>query len=130
MRNLRWLSAPALATLGDSDQALAHMRHGIKLSLRDRRLGFWGWSLGLALLHANRADEALEQARIATRRDPRLHLPPILEATAQATLGRTVRARAAFVSVRRIPLKLTLREIEISHRRRAARILADGLDLN
>ena len=110
----------ALAMLGDSDQALAHMRHGIKLSPRDRRLGFWGWSLGLALLRANRAEEALEQARIAARRDPRLHLPLILEAVAQATLGRIVLARAALMSARRIRPKLTLREIEISHGRRAA----------
>jgi adenylate cyclase len=116
----------ALAMLGDSDQALAHMRHGIKLSPRDRRLGFWGWSLGLALLRANRAEEALEQARIAARRDPRLHLPLILEAVAQATLGRIVLARAALMSARRIRPKLTLREIEISHGRRAAGILADA----
>jgi hypothetical protein len=102
------------------------MRHGIKLSPRDRRLGFWGWSLGLALLRANRAEEALEQARIAARRDPRLHLPLILEAAAQATLGRTVLARAALMSARRTRPKLTLREIEISHGRRAARILADA----
>jgi tetratricopeptide (TPR) repeat protein len=116
----------ALAMLGDSDQALAHIRHGIKLSPRDRRLGFWGWSLGLALLHANRADEALEQARIAARRDPRLHLPLVLEAATQATLGRTDLAREALVSARRIRPKLTLREIEISHGPRAVRILADA----
>ena len=56
---------------------------------------------GLALLRANRAEEALERARIAARRDPRLHLPLILEAAAQATLGRIVLARAALMSARR-----------------------------
>jgi adenylate cyclase len=114
----------ALAIMGDLDAGIAYMRHGIKLSPRDKRLGFWGWSLGLALLHAKQADEALEQARIAARRDPRLHLPLILEAAAQATLGRTVLARAALMSARRIRPKLSLREIEISHGPRAARILA------
>ena len=44
----------ALALLGDRDAGIARMRHGIKLSPRDRMLGFWGWALGLFLLHANR----------------------------------------------------------------------------
>ena len=40
------------------------MRHGIKLSPRDRRLAFWGWALGVLLLRANRADEALDEAHL------------------------------------------------------------------
>src|SRR5271169_4345528 len=120
----------ALAVLGDLDAGIARMRHGIKLSPRDRRLGFWGWALGSFLLRANRAGEALEEARIAARRDPRLHLPPILEAVAQATLGRTELARAALMSARRIRPKLTQQEIEISHGRRAARILAGIWDVD
>lgn len=32
----------ALGAAGDLDGAIARMRHGIKLSPRDRRLGFWG----------------------------------------------------------------------------------------
>jgi tetratricopeptide (TPR) repeat protein len=88
----------ALALLGDRDAGIARMRHGIKLSPRDRMLGFWGWALGLFLLHANRAGEALEEARIAARRDPRLHLPLVVEAVAQETLGRTELARAALMS--------------------------------
>ena len=114
----------ALALGGDLDTGIAHMRHGIKLSPRDRRLGFWGWALGSFLLRANRVEEALEEARVAARRDPRLYLPPILEAVAQATLGRTELARAALVSARRIRPKLTEREIQSSHGRRAARILS------
>ncbi len=120
----------ALALLGNSDEGIARMRHGIKLSPRDRRLGFWGWALGSFLLRANLAAEALEEARIAARRDPSLHLPLVLEAVTQATLGRTVLARAALMSARRIRPKLTLREIEISHGRRASRILASVWDVN
>ncbi len=116
----------ALAKIGDLDMGIARMRHGIRLSPRDRRLGFWGWGLGSFLLRANRVEEALEEARIAARRDPRLHLPPILEAAIQATLGQTVLARAALTSARRIRPKLTLREVEISHGRRAAGILTDA----
>ena len=92
--------------------------------------GFWGWASGLFLLRANLAEEALEEARISARRDPRLHLPLVLEAVTQATLGRTVLARAALMSARRIRPKLTLREIEISHGRRASKILASVWDEN
>jgi adenylate cyclase len=120
----------ALAMMGDRDAGIEHMRLGIKISPRDRRLGFWGWSLGMFLLRGNRAGEALEEARIAARRDPRLHLPLILEAAAQATLGRTELARAALMSARRLRPKLTQREIGISHGRRAAKILAGVWDVD
>jgi adenylate cyclase len=118
----------ALAMLGDRDAGIARMRHGMKLSPRDRRLGFWGWALGTFLLRANRTEEALEEALIAARRDPRLYLAPILEAVAQATLGRTELARAALLAARRIRPKLTKHEIERSHGPHAARILLDVWD--
>ena len=120
----------ALAMLGDLDAGIARMRHGIRLSPRDRRLGFWGWALGGFLLRANRTGEALEEALVAARRDPRLYLPPILEAVAQATLGRAELARAALMSARRIRPNLTRQEIERSHGRRAARALLDVWDAN
>jgi Flp pilus assembly protein TadD len=111
--------------LGDLDAGIARMRHGIRLSPRDRRLGFWGWLLGTFLLRADRTEEALEEALVAARRDPRLYLPPILEAVAQATLGRAELARAALMSARRIRPNLTRQEIERSHGRRVARTLSD-----
>ena len=115
----------ALAMSGDLEGGIAHMQHGIRLSPRDRRLGFWGWVLGLFLLRANRPKEALEEARLAARRDPRLHLPPILEARAQVTLGDIDAARAALRAARRLRPTLTLREIETSNGSRAAKALAD-----
>ena len=120
----------ALAVLGNLDAAIARMRHGIKLSPRDRRLGFWGWALGAFLPRANRVEEALEEARIAARRDPRLYLPPILEAVAQVALGRADLGRSALMCARRIRPKLTQREIEVSHGQRAARILSAIWDVN
>ena len=120
----------ALAMLGDLDAGIARMRHGIRLSPRDRRLGFWGWLLGTFLLRADRTGEALEEALVAARRDPRLYLPPILEAVAQATLGRAELARAALMSARRIRPNLTRQEIEHSHGRPAARTLSDVWDAN
>lgn len=120
----------ALALLGDFDTGIAHMRHGIKLSPRDRKLGFWCWALGMFLLRSGRTEEALEEARISARRDPRFYLPSILEAAAQATLGRMEQARAALGSARRMRPNLTPQEIRRSHGKRAARMLSDIWDLN
>ena len=120
----------ALAMMGDLDAGIARMRHGIRLSPRDKRLAFWGWALGGFLLRGNRLEEALEEARIAGRRDPRLYLPPILEAVAQAALGRAELARGALMSARRLRPKLTQQEIERSHGRRAAKILLPVWDVN
>jgi tetratricopeptide (TPR) repeat protein len=120
----------ALALMGDLDAGIVRMRHGIRLSPRDRRLAFWGWALGGFLLRGNRLEEALEEARIAGRRDPRLYLPPILEAVAQAALGRAELARGALMSARRLRPKLTQQEIERSHGRRAAKILSAVWDVN
>jgi adenylate cyclase len=115
----------ALALSGDLDGGIARMRHGIKLSPRDRRLGFWGWALGVFLMQARRPGEALDEARLAARRDPRLFLPPVLETLAHTALGEIDAAKASLSSARRLRPELTLGEIEISHGRRAAKMLAD-----
>ena len=118
----------ALALLGDLDSGIAHMRRGIKLRPRDRRLAFWGWLLGTFLLRANRAEEALEEARIAARRDPLLHLPPILEAAVHATAGQPELVQVALAAAKRLRPALTLREVEVSHGRHAAQILSEYWD--
>jgi adenylate cyclase len=115
----------ALALSGDLDGGIARMRHGIKLSPRDRRLGFWGWALGVFLMQARRPGEALDEARLAARRDPRLFLPPVLETLAHIALGEIDAAKASLMSARRLRPELTLSEIEISHGQRAAKMLAD-----
>jgi tetratricopeptide (TPR) repeat protein len=114
----------ALALARDLDEGICRMRHGIRLSPRDHRLAFWGWVLGNFLLLGKRPLEAIEEARIAARRDPRLHLPLILEALALATTGQTDRAASALKAAKRLRPKLTLQEIERSHGRRAAQVLA------
>ena len=115
----------ALALSGDLDGGIARMKQGIKLSPRDRRLGFWGWALGGFLMRAKRPDEALEEAKLAARRDPRLFLPPVLETLAHVALGQIDAAKISLISARRLRPELTLREIEISHGRRAVKALAD-----
>jgi adenylate cyclase len=115
----------ALALSGDLDGGIARMRHGIKLSPRDRRLAFWRWLLGVFLMRARRPGEALDEARLAARRDPRLFLPPVLETLAHTALGEIDAAKASLTSARRLRPELTLGEIEISHGQRAAKMLAD-----
>jgi adenylate cyclase len=115
----------ALAMSGDMDRGIARMKQGIKLSPRDRRLGFWGWALGGFLMRAKRPAEALEEAKLAARRDPRLFLPPVLETLAHVALGQIDAAKISLISARRLRPELTLREIEISHGRRAGKALAD-----
>ena len=115
----------ALALSGDLDGGIARMKQGIRLSPRDRRLGFWGWALGGFLMRAKRPDEALEEAKLAARRDPRLFLPPVLETLAHVALGQIDAAKISLISARRLRPELTLREIEISHGRRAVKALTD-----
>ena len=119
----------ALALSGDLDGGIARMRHGIKRSPRDRRLAFWGWALGGYLIRAQRPTEALEEPKLAARRDPRLFLPPLLETLAHTALGQTDAAKISLISARRLRPELTLREVEISHGMRflAPRLLIDQL---
>ena len=118
----------ALGLLGNLEEGVARMRHGIRLSPRDRKLGFWGWALGLFLMRAGRPLEAYEEVRLASRRDPRLFLLPVLESTVHSALGRSDLAKTSLTAARRLRPELTLSQIEISHGRRAARILADFWD--
>jgi adenylate cyclase len=114
----------AVALARDLDGGIVRMRHGIRLSPRDHRLAFWGWALGSFLLLAKRPVEAIEEARLAARRDPRLHLPLVLEALALVATGQTDRAASTLNAAKRLRPKLTLQEIERSHGRRAAQVLA------
>lgn len=66
-------------------------------------------------MRAKRPAEAIEEARLAARRDPRLFLPPLLEALAQVALGQTDAAKVSLISALRLRPELTLRDVEISH---------------
>src|SRR4030095_3722563 len=98
---------------------IARMRYGMKLSPRDRRLGFWGWVLGLYLMQAKRPHEACEEVRLAARRDPRLFLLPVLESLVYAALERNDLAKSSLTAARRLRPELTLSQIEVSHGWRA-----------
>ena len=90
---------------------IAKMRHAMRLSPCDRRLGFWGWALSASLLVTGATEEALAEARLAARRDPKFHLTRIVEALALLRLGEMEAARAALATARRLRPALSLDEI-------------------
>ena len=109
------------ALLGQLDAGIERMRYGMRISPRDRRLGFWGWALAVFLLRAGRAEAALQEARTSAGRDSRLHLARVLEAAVLQSLGRSDEARDALAAARHIRAVLTLNEVALSHGRRIAK---------
>ena len=103
------------ALRGQWDEGIERMRYGMQISPRDRRLGFWGWVLGLFLLRANRAEDALQEAMTSARRDSKLHLAPIVQAIALQRLGRGIEAKEAFAAALRLRPTLTKEEVAKSH---------------
>lgn len=108
----------AMALRGDWQAGIERMRDGMRISPRDRRLGFWGWFVGLVLLRAGHPDQALQEARASAARDPRLHLARVLQALALQALGRSAEAHEALDTARRLYPQLTPQQVTQSHGRR------------
>jgi adenylate cyclase len=113
-----------LALMGDREAGIARMQHGMRISPRDRGLGFWGWAVGAFELRAGRIDEALQEARASAGRDPKLFLSRILEAACLVALSREAEAGRALAAARKLRPQLTLTEIAVSHGKRVAGSLA------
>lgn len=109
---------------GQLDAGIEKLRYGMKISPRDRRLGFWGWALGTFLLRADRLDEALLEASASSRRDPKFPLPRVLEAAILDRQGQPGAARAALARARQMSLTLSLDTIALTHGRHVGKRLA------
>lgn len=109
---------------GQLDEGIERMRFGMKISPRDRRLGFWGWLLGCFLLRAGRLEDALAEARLSARADPRFHLPHLLQAAILDGQGATDEAIAALSAARQCRPQLSLDEVTLTHGRRIGARLA------
>jgi adenylate cyclase len=96
----------AQLTTRQPERAIATLEHGLRISPRDNRLAVWIGIYALALGWVGRLDEAIEQARVACRRDDKLHNPRVL-----VTAERTDEAVAALAEARRIRSRLSLREV-------------------
>jgi adenylate cyclase len=99
---------------------LEKLRHGMRLSPRDHRLGFWGTFYALALARHRRLAEAHEEVRTACRRDPQFYVARVVLALTAAGLGNNDEAVAALREARRLRPRLSLKEIELLVGRRAA----------
>jgi TolB-like protein len=114
----------SLALTGELEAGIEKMRFGMKISPRDRRLGFWGWALGIFLLRAERSDEALVEARTSNRRDPKFHFSRVLEAAILDRQGHLAEAGASLAMARQLCTTLTLNEIALTHGRRVSARMA------
>jgi adenylate cyclase len=99
---------------------LEKLRHGMRLSPRDHRLGFWGTFYALALARHRRLTEAHEEVRAACRHDPQFYVARIVLALTAAGLGSKEEAVVALREARRLRPRLSLNEIQLLVGRRAA----------
>jgi adenylate cyclase len=99
---------------------LEKLRHGMRLSPRDHRLGFWGTFYALALARHRRLTEAYEEIRAACRRDPQFYVARVVLALTAADLGSKEEAVVALREARRLRPQLSLNEIQLLVGRRAA----------
>jgi adenylate cyclase len=99
---------------------LEKLRHGMRLSPRDHRLGFWGTFYALALARHRRLTEAHEEVRAACRRDPQFYVARIVLALTAAGLGSKEEAVVALREARRLRPRLSLNEIQLLVGRGAA----------
>lgn len=98
---------------------LEKLLHGMRLSPRDHRLGFWGTFYALALARNRRMTEAHAEVRAACRRDPQFYVARVVLAVIAAGLGKTEEAIGALNEARRLRPRLSLNEIEFLVGRRA-----------
>jgi adenylate cyclase len=106
------------------DVGLEKLRHGMRLSPRDHRLGFWGTFYALALARRRRLTEAHEEIRAACRRDPQFYVARIVLAFTAAGLGGKEEAIAALREAQRLRPRLSLEEIQLFVGRSGAALLA------
>ncbi len=101
----------ALLTNRQPELAIEKLEHGLRISPRDNRLAVWGGILALALGFVGRLDQAVEQARIACRRDDKLHNPRVVLTALLVNADRLDEAASALAEARRIRPQLSPREV-------------------
>lgn len=111
-------NAQAWAALGSAylachrlDEAVVHLRHGIRISPLDSRLSIWGAVLALAYLLLDDRSAAREQAELACQRDDRCYMPRIVLAVIHRLDGRQDLARKVLSQAYRIKPDLTSEQI-------------------
>ena len=101
----------ALLTNRQPELAVEKLEYGLRISPRDSRLAVWGTIYALALGFVGRLDDAIEQARIACRRDDGLHNSRVVLAALLASNDRLDEASAALAEARRVRPVLSFGEV-------------------
>jgi adenylate cyclase len=96
---------------GNREAGLEKLAHGMRLSPRDHRLGFWGTFYSLALAEHGRSEEAYAAVRAACRRDPQFYVARVVLALVTAGLGKRDEAIAALREACRLRPRLSLDQI-------------------
>jgi adenylate cyclase len=99
--------------VGEVEQAVRDLEHGLRISPQDSRFAMWGAFHAAGLAQLGRLDEALEETRVACRRDSRAYMPWVIQSLVLVLLGRMEDAKAALAAARKIRPKLAVEEIEI-----------------
>ncbi|MCB0020462.1 MAG: tetratricopeptide repeat protein, partial [Anaerolineales bacterium] len=112
-------NAQAWAALGAAcllqkriDEAITHLRHGIRISPLDSRLSIWGALLAIALMLAKDIDGARQQGEWACQRDDRSYLPRVVLAAVNLVDNDRERALKALNDAYRIKPDLSSMQIE------------------
>lgn len=108
---------------GKIEDGLRKLEHGMRLSPRDHRLGFWGTLRALALARLGRFGEAHEQVRLAVRHDPRFYVAHVAQALTALLLGNRDEALSAFREAIRLRPELSMAELQPLMGRRGSLIL-------
>ena len=112
-------AAQAWAALGAAcllqkriDEAITHLRHGIRISPLDSRLSIWGALLAITLMLAKDIDGARQQGEWACQRDDRSYLPRVVLAAVNLVDNDRERALKALNDAYRIKPDLSSMQIE------------------
>ena len=95
-----------------TDKAIEHLTHGIKISPLDSRLSIWQSILALALLKAEKLSDAKHTAQHACQHDDNTYMPRVVLAAIQAVTDEPAAAQSTLNDAYRIKSDLSVNEIQ------------------
>ncbi|MDX1710945.1 MAG: adenylate/guanylate cyclase domain-containing protein [Rhodovibrionaceae bacterium] len=110
---------------GKARKGVELLRHGMRLSPLDNRLSYWGTNLAYALFRLHHKEEALEEARLACRRDDKNYMARAVLAMIAFSLSREGEARDAVADALRIRPDLKASDLSALLGRRGTKLLVE-----
>ena len=119
-----WTALGSAYLLNSETQlAIDHLTHGIKISPLDTRLSIWQAVLALAYMQAKNSVMAKENAELACQRDDKTYFPRIVLAAIHITRKNSAQATLALNDAYRVKPDLSQREVEGVVGKKLARLL-------